>query len=77
MKARLPHTIQRMRNQSFSNATNRKNTVRKNPMPRRARESMSATPNANITWSGTKIAISQSVFRTAGHTCWSCSKRNR
>ena len=39
--------------------------MRKTPAPVRARVSISAIPNANMTWSGTAIPISQSVFLTA------------
>ena len=41
-------------------------------MPRRARVSISATPNANSTCSGTANTTSHSVFVTAGPICLSC-----
>ena len=50
--------------------------MRKKPTPRRARWSAIATPMANTTWSGTMIAISQSVFFTAGQIDGSFSNRN-
>ena len=49
--------------------------MRKTPAPVRARVSISAIPNANSTCSGTAIAMSQSVFLTAGQI--SGSSRNR
>ena len=45
--------------------------MRKKPIPRRARVSISATPNANITFSGTANTTSHSVFETAGQICLS------
>ena len=49
--------------------------MRKKPAPRRARWSAIATPIANSTWSGTMIAISHSVFFTAGQIDGSFSNR--
>jgi hypothetical protein len=49
--------------------------VRKNPTPRRARVTISATPNANSTCSGTANASIQSVFFTAGQMFASPLKR--
>ena len=45
--------------------------MRKIPIPLRARVSIVAIPNANITFSGTAKTTSHSVLRTAGQICLS------
>ena len=49
--------------------------MRKKPIPRRARVSITATPKANITFSGTAMTTSHSVLETAGQICLSSSNR--
>ena len=49
--------------------------MRKKPSPRRARVSITATPKANMTFSGTAKTTSHSVFETAGQICLSSLSR--
>ena len=49
--------------------------MRKKPTPAFARVIIQASENANVTWIGTAIRISQKVLVTAGQICLSVLNR--